>query len=174
MMVGAAADSHMGPWVTQLNGAITANSTASITVDSTAYFPSSGYVVIGGEFVRYTGTDSTHFGTISVVRGQANPRMTGVEQVDAAAHADNTKVETLDAHLISGSMWVNLIASGASFGSWALYVITGKVFEDFIKMVSWDYPWFVGVATIFRIPLFAISGAFLISFAIVLLQLFRG
>ena len=70
---------------TLLNGAIN-NSVTSITVDTTAGFPSSGKLIIGSEIIDYTGKTSTTF--TGLTRGDSGS--------SAAAALDDATIKLYD------------------------------------------------------------------------------
>jgi len=73
--------SAFGGQTTQLNGALNATST-TVTVDSTAGWPATGFFMVDSEEFTYTGITTTTF--TGVARGQTGST--------AAAHADNAGV----------------------------------------------------------------------------------
>lgn len=66
---------------TKLNGSLTSVAT-TITVDSTANFASSGFIIIGSEIITYTGKTATDFTGCT----------RGAHGTSAAAHSDNADV----------------------------------------------------------------------------------
>ncbi len=71
---------------TRLSATLTADLNTTITVDSTAGFPGTGYLAIGREFVGYREKTSTQFGTV------ANPLIRGAFGSTAATHANGSRV----------------------------------------------------------------------------------
>lgn len=86
---------------TTLTANINSNTTAPIAVASTAAFPSSGYIRIGAEVIRYTGKTATTF--TGITRGQAGSNGSthntgagvGAAQVVAAGTSKTVLIDTV-------------------------------------------------------------------------------
>ena len=75
---------NAGSATTILNGAITSSAT-TITVNSTTPFPNNGTIIIGTEYITYTGTSTTTFTGCT----------RGASATTAVAHSDNAAVSML-------------------------------------------------------------------------------
>ena len=94
-----AASGQSGMTTTRLTANITDTETASITVASTAGFPSAGIIVIGDEQITYADTNATHFlGTTF------NPIVRGSADTEAVAHLANSSVRTKESSVLNASM----------------------------------------------------------------------
>jgi hypothetical protein len=104
---------------TQLNGAIT-NAVTTLTVDSTAGFPSSGTLICESEQITYTGKTSTTFTGCT----------RGANSTAAAAHADNVEIKTANVELTFDN--ANFVSDGfvaggqISMSSWTITQPSGE------------------------------------------------
>lgn len=83
---------------TQINNGAgyTSGETTSLIVDDTSSFPSSGYIYIGSEFIKYASKTSTTFDTLT--RGEFGTTASSISDVDVVGGVYSSGILTLDGY----------------------------------------------------------------------------
>lgn len=147
--------------VTTLTAPMTATEIASITVDNTTGFMSTGILFIENEKVSYTGIpDTTHF--IGLGRH--------AEDTTAKPHKTGVTVYNEPAGVLNTALGFNTGVISASGSKLALIAIPWNFFSITLpKLLTWNFWIFQGDLIIARYVLMSVSIAFYVVFAIQLL-----
>lgn len=170
-IISGVAEGGGGVVVTQLTSAIS-DTDKTIQVESTEGFLKKDYIVIGNEYIRYTGYDSDSFDASSGLGGLGSGR--GWNDTLAVAHAAGTKVYSSDADPLNAAMGFNVLSTGETVGE--VNIITAAntfISTTLVRFVTWDYGILkVGAMSYVRIVLQILGGAFLVYLGLSLVGAF--
>ena len=154
-VVSGIAEGGGGVQVTTLTSDIT-EATATIPVESTAYFLKADYIVIGDEYIRYGNKSSTTFNVGFGGRGYSD--------TVATAHLAGTKVYSSNADPLNAIMGFNVMATADTLGSVNILTLAPRVLTTTMpRLVTWDYGILqVGVLSYVRLALQILGGAFIL------------
>jgi hypothetical protein len=136
-ILGSVLQGSGGVVVTKLTASITSTTTSPIAVTSTNGFPSSGFVVIGGERISYTTKDSTHFGTA----GNPNTRGYKVDGIGGSAvvHTNTSEVSTVEVDKLKQMMDHTITTIQDASGPFA-FITIGYAFFSMLGQVFFKMP----------------------------------
>ena len=150
---------------TSLDGDLSDTDT-TITVDSTAGFPSpSGIIVIGSERIAYSSTTDTTF------RGNlARPTQRGANGTDAVAHSDEATVRMVESAIMNSSIDYDLAILADAAGAQAFLSVPTAIFD---AIIAFGVSPFAFLGTDLQI-LTAIWGVFFLGFVVSLFLSMAG
>lgn len=150
--------------VTQLTADI--NETAVVVpVTSTRGFLAADYIWIGDEKIAYTGTTALTFTGCT----------RGYDGTEAVAHVSGSKAFSGEAEVINTALGYNVSIVSANTGAFSILTVVWKFFTISLpRLVTWDFSFFTGNMVYIRYLFLAISTAFIITFALFVINTAMG
>jgi hypothetical protein len=168
--ISFAMDGESGIAATTLSATIDENDT-TITVASTTGFLDVDYLIIGEENLCYTAVIANTF--TGITRGCNN--------TEPNDHVAGTRVYNEATGLLNTLVGFNIAEAMSSVGVLKVpFMLAGAIPRAFAKIISWDYSYLEG--TLWSFPLFYIklillyplSAGFMISFILIMVNVFMG
>jgi hypothetical protein len=157
---------------TSTTSTISITEVSVINVTSTGGFLSVDYVVIGSEIICHTGRTGTTFTGLT----------RGCRDTDAQTHAAGVRVYNETTSVMNQVIGFNIAETMSTSGPIRVVIMVPRALMHAVpKLIQWDYSYLEGdllgtfpLAYFKYIVLYPLSGAFIMGFAVIMINVFMG
>ena len=163
-------EGEFGIAATSLSTTVDKDDTTVVVADTTGFL-TTDFIIIGEEYLCYTGKTATTF--TGVTRG--------CQDSEAEGHASGVSVYSEGSSVINTLIGFNIAEAMSTAGIIRVpFMLASAIPRTFAKIIMWDYSYLEG--TLWTIPLvytkiilfYPLSGAFMLSFIIMMINIFMG
>lgn len=157
---------------TSTTNTLSSTEVGAINVASTSGFLTNDYVVIDSEIICHTGRTGTTFTGLT----------RGCQETSAQSHAAGTRVYNEATSVVNQVVGFNIAETMSSSGPIRVVIMVPRALMHAVpKLIQWDYSYLEGqllgtfpLAYYKYIILYPLSGAFIIGFAVIMINVFMG
>ncbi len=157
---------------TRLTSAMSIAEVSVVNVASTNGFLTEDYFVVGSEIICHTGRTGTTFTGLT----------RGCRETDAQTHAVGSRVYNEATSVVNQVVGFNIAETMSTSGPIRVVIMVPSALMHAIpKLIQWDYSYLEGqllgvfpLAYYKYIVLYPLSGAFIMGFAVIMINVFMG
>ena len=163
-------EGEFGVAATSLSTTVGKDSTTIVVADTTGFL-TADFIIIGEEHLCYIGKTATTFTGIT----------RGCQDSEAEGHALGVSVYNEGSSVVNTLIGFNIAEAMSTAGVIRVpFMLAATIPRTFAKIIMWDYSYLEG--TLWTVPLvyikiilfYPLSGAFMISFIIMMVNVFMG